>query len=206
MLRNPNGLSYAVVSLLGATAVVDVFAFLAALALRADPVPEGSADLIVALVSVVQLLLLVATVVVWIVWFHRTRQNAQVWAPDLHSRGPGWAIGAWFIPFANLWIPRNIAAEIWRASRRLPYAPDAPGELGLLNGWWALFVLQGLVDRVAGRLYEKAETPDAYVTAASWLAANDIANIAAAVLAILFVRRLTSMQHAKATGMIPAAQ
>ncbi|WP_370414511.1 DUF4328 domain-containing protein [Streptomyces fradiae] len=206
MLRNPNGLSYAVVALLAVTAVLDVIAVLAALALRGEPWAEGQADLTVALLSLVQLLLYVATVVLWIVWFHRTRLNAEVWAPAEHSRTTGWAIGAWFIPFANLWIPRNIAAEIWRASRPDPSAPDASGELRLLNGWWTLFVLENVADRIASRLYDKAETADAYVDAASWLAVSNALNLAAAVLAILFVRKLTSMQHLKATGMISAAQ
>lgn len=55
-------------------------------------------------------------------------------------------------------------------------------------------------------LYSNAYTADAYVTAASWSFVGYALDIAAAVLAIRFVRRLTSMQHAKATGVLPAAR
>ncbi|MFF3319533.1 DUF4328 domain-containing protein [Streptomyces sp. NPDC003035] len=150
--------------------------------------------------------LYVATGVVFIIWFHRLRKNAEIWAGDLQRRGPGWAIGGWFIPIGNLWIPRGIAVDIWRASRWEPYAADGRRELTLLNSWWAFWTAGTVVDWIATRLYAAADTVDAYVTAASWSLAGYALDITAAVLAILFVRRLTSMQHAKATGMIPTAR
>lgn len=63
------------------------------------------------------MLALLATATVFIVWFHRVRTNAGVFAPDLQSRGAGWAIGGWFIPIGNLWIPRGVAGDVLRASR-----------------------------------------------------------------------------------------
>ncbi|WP_187282876.1 DUF4328 domain-containing protein [Streptomyces sp. MS191] len=151
-------------------------------------------------------MLLLATATVFVVWFHRLRRNADVWTPGLQGRGAGWAIGGWFVPVANLWIPRGIAVDIWRASRPDPCAPDRRGEFTLLNAWWTLFAVQAVVGRVAVRMFDMAETVEGLVEATDWLLASDAMNLGAAVLAILFVRRLTSMQHAKATGMIPAAQ
>ncbi|MFE1232100.1 DUF4328 domain-containing protein [Streptomyces sp. NPDC059442] len=215
MLRNPNGLSYAVMSLLGVTAAADVFALVATFGVRSDlrggladhPDPAGyEGSLALAAAWFAQGLLLVATAIVFIVWFHRLRRNADVWTPDLQGRGPGWAIGAWFVPVANLWIPRGIAADIWRASRPDPYGPDRSGEFVLLNAWWTLFAVDAVMGRVAARMFDMAETVDGLVDATGWLLASDATNLAAAVLAILFVRRLTSMQHVKATGMIPASQ
>lgn len=156
--------------------------------------------------GLLQTVLLVATGIVFIVWFHRLRKNAEVWASGLQTKSPGWAIGGWFIPVGNLWIPRGIAADIWRASRPDPFAPDGAGELRPLNAWWGVWVLATMVSQVASRIYAGAETRDEILSGFSWLIASDLLDIAAAVLAILFVRRLTSMQHAKATGMISASQ
>jgi Domain of unknown function (DUF4328) len=52
--------------------------------------------------------------VMFVVWFHRARINADGhgW-PQRES--PGWAIGAWFVPVANLWLPFRIMVDIWRA-------------------------------------------------------------------------------------------
>ncbi|MFB6621294.1 DUF4328 domain-containing protein [Streptomyces sp. NPDC056374] len=212
MLRNPNGLSYAVVALLAGNMLFDVllgaielrFLFSDSAADYFDPAVFGALDLNVA--YSLAFTLYVATGIVFIVWFHRLRKNAEVWAGDLQSRKPGWAIGGWFIPIGNLWIPRGIAVDIWRASRWSPYAADGARELALLNAWWVCWAADMVLDRISAQLYKSAETADVYVTASVWTLAGYGLDVVAAVLAILFVRRLTSMQHAKATGMIPAAQ
>ncbi|MFF0472376.1 DUF4328 domain-containing protein [Streptomyces sp. NPDC004284] len=211
-LKNPNGLARAVVALLAGNIFFDVLLGLVearwlmadAMPYTFDPAVFGSVDLNVA--YGMSFTLFVATVVVFIIWFHRLRQNAEVWAGDLQGRKPGWAIGGWFVPIGNIWIPRVIAVDIWRASRRQPYAADGARELTLLNVWWVFWIADWVVDRVGTLLYKGADTPEAYDDAAAWSLAGYAVNLVAAVLAILVVRRLTSMQHAKATGMIPAAQ
>ncbi|AJF66916.1 DUF4328 domain-containing protein [Streptomyces vietnamensis] len=208
MLKNPIGLSRAVVVLLLGNVFFDVLlGGIEGHDLVADDpyysdVAVGPVDGAYATAGLVYL----ATIVVFIIWFHRLRNNAEVWASDLQSRTPGYAIGGWFIPILNFWVPRVIAADIWRASRWEPYAADAKGELTLLNSWWVCFVASGVADSISRQFYKNAETVEAYDTATLWSLAGYGLDIAAAFLAILVVRRLTSMQHAKATGMIPAAQ
>ncbi|MEV6326581.1 DUF4328 domain-containing protein [Streptomyces sp. NPDC051909] len=207
-LRNPVGLAYAVVALLAGNIVFDVVLGVIDLGILMSEDSEtpvlGSVNVNVAFSMAFTLF--VATGIVFIVWFHRLRKNAEVWAGDQQERGVGWAIGGWFIPIGNLWIPRNIAADIWRASRMAPYAADGPGELALLNGWWAAWVVSMLADRVAALMFRRAETVDALISATWWDLASYVLDAVAAVAAILFVRKLTSMQHLKATGMISAAQ
>ncbi|MGW2016222.1 DUF4328 domain-containing protein [Streptomyces sp. NPDC001927] len=215
MLRNPVGLSYAVVALLAALAVADAALFVAALDVRLlmTGSPEDRPDaskfghMGVDVVSVFQVLIQLALIVVFLVWFFRVRKNAGVFAPDVHRGGPGWAIGAWFVPIANLWWPRSVAAGIWRASRRDPYG-DGKGEgesFALLNWWWVCWVLADVMSFFATSVYDDADKVDEFAAGAGFLMGAAVLDIVAAVLAILFVRRLTSMQHAKATGMIPAA-
>ncbi|MFE1553087.1 DUF4328 domain-containing protein [Streptomyces sp. NPDC058718] len=214
MLRNPDSASFAVTALLGGTVFADVLSLFATFELRTAVTEHAGGDVSgrdlamasMAEVGLLQMLLLLLTGTAFIIWFRRLRANAEVWAGDLLGRTPGWAIGGWFIPFANLWIPRGVAVDIWRGSRAEPSAADRPGEFLLLNGWWTAFVVDTIVARVVGWNYARAETFEEYASAANWLLASDALDIVAAVLAILFVRRLTSMQHAKAAGMIPAAQ
>ncbi|MFD7323798.1 DUF4328 domain-containing protein [Streptomyces sp. NPDC059875] len=210
MLRNPVGLSYAVVALLAAMALSDVFLVLSALQvwlLMADgPDATGFTHLGVDAATWVQALLSLPTQIVFIIWFFRVRRNAGVFAPDLHRGGPGWAIGAWFVPIANLWWPRTVAAGTWRASRRDPYGDGKEESLALLNWWWTLWILSVLLGMFASAVYDDADQAAEFAAGARLLMAWAALDIVAALLAILFVRRLTSMQHAKATGMIPAAQ
>ncbi|MEX0173238.1 DUF4328 domain-containing protein [Streptomyces sp. LMG1-1-1.1] len=210
-LKNPNGLAKAVVVLLAANIVFD--ALLGAFDVRdllAEEAVPYEADALGPLDRVIvyglSFLVFLATATVFVMWFHRLRRNAEIWAPDLHTRTPGYAVGCWFIPFGNLWIPRSIAVGIWRASRWEPYAADGRGELRLLNGWWTCWVVGTLVNWVSGQMYKTAETAETWVMATQWSLVGYALDAVAAVLAVLFVRRLTSMQHTKATGMIPAAQ
>lgn len=215
MLRNPNGLSVAVVSLLGAAAVADVCSLIAATAMRADltgpladhPDPEGYAGTLGTVAAwSAQGLLLLATAVVFVVWMFRLRGNAEVWAPDLQRRAKGWMIAGWVVPIVSFWFPRGQIVDLWRASRPEPYEADRRGEFTLINFWWLFFLVSRLVAEVGSRSFDDARTVDTLVAATDWIRAGDVLDLVAAVLAILLVRRLTSMQHLKATGMIPAAQ
>ncbi|GAA2784739.1 DUF4328 domain-containing protein [Streptomyces showdoensis] len=214
MLRNPNGLSYAVVSLLGATAAADVVSLIATSGVRSEltgpladhPDPEGYAGTLASTVAwSAQGLLLLATAVLFIVWMFRLRGNADVWAPDLQRRAKGWMIAGWVVPIVAFWFPRGQIVDIWRASRPEPYGPDRGGEFVLVNCWWLFFLVSRITGEVGSRVFDRAMTVDELVAGTQWMLAADALDVLAAVLAILLVRRLTSMQHLKATGMIPAA-
>src|SRR5262245_12865276 len=46
----------------------------------------------------------------FIPWFHRAHKNVTSWHKTRWSSG--WAIGGWFVPFANLVVPYMVAKEI----------------------------------------------------------------------------------------------
>ncbi|WP_328743393.1 DUF4328 domain-containing protein [Streptomyces caniferus] len=152
---------------------------------RADSLYEAS--------GIVQMATTVATAVVFVVWFHRTRVNAEVFAPEYHVKKRAWAIWGWVVPVANLWFPRQIAADIWNAS-----ADGKSRSRALLNGWWLLWILNLIFGRLASQRYARAREAEEIKGAIAGLMASDALNILAAVLAILFVHRLTRMQHEKA--------
>jgi hypothetical protein len=207
-LRSPRGLATATSVLLGVVAVIDLFALYAGTVMHAvagDLLSRSSdeidrADALYEVAGNLQLLGTVATAVVFIVWFHRVRTNADVFAQDVCTRSPGWAIGAWFIPVGNLWLPFGIARDIWTASaqtspdgswRKVSHAP--------IRAWWTAWVAALLVNRFGSTMEKNATTPDALQRAADVVMLADALNLAAAALAILFVRKLTAMQDLKAT-------
>ncbi|PRH79670.1 hypothetical protein C6N75_08300 [Streptomyces solincola] len=211
VLRSPVGPGRAVVALLCAGIAVDLFAVFAELHLYAfldTAAMDGTgdwesgaerADLLMVAAGVLQMLALTATAVLFIVWLYRVRRNAAVFAPDVLTSGAGWAVGGWFVPVANLWMPRRIVGQSWRASTRDPYGAPAKGEgHGILHLWWALWLASLLMDRFAGRAYDRAETAQKIMDAAQALALSEAVSVAAAVCAVLVVRRLTALQHAKA--------
>ncbi|MBC7268604.1 MAG: DUF4328 domain-containing protein [Streptomyces sp.] len=138
-------------------------------------------------------------VVAFIVWFFLMRRSTGLLAPDGFSRGRGWAIGAWAIPLANLWIPYRIALEMWAAASPLP-VPGLRNRVSVwpVNLWWALFALSFVLERYAGRRYEDAETLMEIRSAVATYMTTEVVDIAAAVAAAYFAVRLTLMQRQKA--------
>ncbi|MEU7045376.1 DUF4328 domain-containing protein [Streptomyces varsoviensis] len=214
------GLATAVTVLLGVTIVVLVLRIVAAAgqygvisdALDGVRVSESDLDgaddffrIMVLFGSLTQL----ATGIVWAVWFRRTRLNAEVFAPGRHRYGSGWAAGAWFTPVVNLWFPKQIANDIWRASS--PAGPYAPR--GLLNAWWVVWIVGIVLNSATTMQYTVARgrmidthvavlnvrgRVDAFQNALATSIVSCLVLLAAAVLAILLVRRLTAMQEQRA--------
>ncbi|MBB5934811.1 DUF4328 domain-containing protein [Streptomyces zagrosensis] len=153
-------------------------------------------------------LVMVAIAVVWAIWFRRLRLNAETFAPGQHRFTSGWAAGAWFTPVVNLWFPKQIANDIWRAS-----SPQGPHSVprGLLNAWWVTWISGGVIFGLAATRYSNAKneaeesfhfiTRNAAEDAHSALALHMfgyVVTIASAILAILVVRQITGMQQQRA--------
>jgi hypothetical protein len=123
--------------------------------------------------------------VAMIVWLWRAHANAEAidGASPVWSRK--WVILGWVVPVINLWVPRQIVADIWRTSTQ------STGT-GLVNAWWALW----LVFYVASQLVERmgASTTEALRTQAWLYAMVTPLGIAAAAFAVLIVSRITEAQ------------
>lgn len=146
-----------------------------------------------------QLLTGLATAVVFLVWFHQVRCNGQVFRPDGFSQSTGWAVGGWFVPLANFFFPYRTAREVWDASTQ--HAPDGsyrPTSGALVIAWWLTFVGSRILAFLASQKSTAAETTEAARDADFFEAVADLTTFVAAVLAVLFVRKLTAMQHVKA--------
>ncbi|MFF9348187.1 DUF4328 domain-containing protein [Streptomyces sp. NPDC014734] len=211
-LRSPEGLAKAVVVLLIAVAVADLLAVAAGQNMRSlvghwlddgfdtgDEAAADRADLLYGAAGFLQALTMLAAAVLFIIWFRRTRMNAEVFAPGTHPMSPGWSIGAWFVPVANLVLPRRIAGGIWAAST--PVGPDGsrrPAPTTVMNVWWALWAGSLLLSRFTSKKYWDAEEPQEIMDAAGLVMITDALDIVAAVFAILFVRKLTRMQGERA--------
>lgn len=211
VLRSPKGLATALTWLLGAATAVHLFSAGAGAYEQSwlqgfapdthfDDLEFGLSPALTILAGVLQLLTVLPTVVVFLIWFHRVRSNGEVFRPDSFTLSRGWAIGAWFVPVANLFLPYRIARQTWRAStQRGPDGSDRPAPAALLTSWWVVWVVAAITGRVFTKIYMAAGTVDELLAAGLLGIAADLATVIAGVLAILFVRRLTAMQNTMAT-------
>lgn len=210
-LRSPQGLATALTVLLSVAAAVNLLSAGAealTLSVMRDLVAHPGrtsrsavdlSDLLTGLAAGLQVLSLLGTAVVFVIWFHRVRCNGEVFRGDGFTQTSGWAIGGWFVPIGNLFIPFRIARQTWAASTQ--YGPDGSFRKvssAPLTAWWILWTVSSVLGRVYDRLSRSAETPGALGDVALFGMVIDLVTVAAAVFAIVFVRRLTAMQRTRA--------
>jgi hypothetical protein len=206
-LRSPVGLGKVVAVLLGLVVAADLFAIWAGVKMYdvTGTIADGGvgeavqrdadhADSVMAAAGVAQLISLVATIVVYLVWFYRVRINAEVFNPFGHSKRRGWTGWGWFVPVVNLWYPRRIMLDTWDASGPAGFRTSH----GLVNAWWTLWIMALAADRAEFTAHRRAHTALQLQHAAGQEIFADVTDIVAAVLAILVVLRLTRMQNEKA--------
>ncbi|MFD3675366.1 DUF4328 domain-containing protein [Streptomyces sp. NPDC058613] len=138
--------------LLAAVALGDLFSLYAGGRLRADVATDGGfsfvsqdrldqAHHLFQVYDQMHTIGLLACAALFITWFHRMRRNAGALVPDRFGMGPGWAIGAWFVPGGFLWMPYRIAVGMWSAgTRAAPSADPARVSVWPVNLWWGSFV------------------------------------------------------------------
>ncbi|HWM12228.1 MAG TPA: DUF4328 domain-containing protein [Solirubrobacteraceae bacterium] len=155
-----------------------------------------------ALVGLIQFAVWIASAVVFIRWMHGAYRNVTIVAPTERRYGAGWAIGSWFVPIMNLFRPKQITNDIWRAGGR--DEQDAqPG--WLLIGWWTFYLLGNFVVNIAARSYTDAESADELRTGTILFMVSDVLSVVGALLAIVVVRRATDRLDEKAAATPPPA-
>ncbi|HEY3022073.1 MAG TPA: DUF4328 domain-containing protein [Actinomycetota bacterium] len=150
------------------------------------------------------LVLLVATIVVWLIWQHRAHANLRALGTELEY-SPGWAVGFWLIPIANLWKPFQVNRELWKASGDVNDW-RSQRTWPVLGWWWASWISAGVLGRVAAAARESAETPMEIRSADIVDLLSTAVVVASAVLAILLVRSVIERQDrlAAAVPHVPA--
>ena len=118
--------------------------------LLAAEVPAQGMSGATALLAILNLVVMVVTSIIVCCWIYRASANAHTIDSGLTIRA-GWAVGWYFIPFANLWKPFQAMKETWLASH---YGVDwgAGDATGLLNWWWGLWLVAGFLSNISWRL------------------------------------------------------
>lgn len=202
--RSIRGIGSAVIALLvaqvlallfGAVAVVTEMSLLQRVidGSRVTLTEATASDNRVAASAQIWLVLVIATVVVWLIWQHRAQANLRAVGVTELEYSPGWAVGWWMIPIANLWKPFQVNRELWKASggvhdwRSLQTWP-------VLGWWWASWIVAGGLGRIAAGARSDAETPMALRSADILDLLSTVVTVASAVLAILLVRSVLTRQ------------
>lgn len=146
------------------------------------------------LVSMVFVDLMTVAVVLFLVWLARSRRNARELSPRAPLPGAVWTVGAWFVPGVNFVVPRRFVLDIGRASS-LAWRENR--DTTLVNLWWAAWVAHALVLMLANRT-DPGSMP--------LLVVAEALMITAAVLLVLVIERVTTLQGFALGTTVPVAR
>lgn len=172
------------------------------------PEQAASNDLRQLAVSVISIIIFVALAVAFLVWLHRVMKNLPALG-NPKSRieyTPGWAVGSFFIPIANLFMPYRAVNEAWsksnplvRTEEGLAFAPRSAS--GLLTAWWVSWIAFGVVGRLASRLQSDAKDAETFITVTWVMIVTNVLAILSGVLAVLVVRGLDRRQEERSRNV-----
>ena len=146
------------------------------------------------LAPVLQLLVLVACWVIIAMWIYRIASNTRFLAgANKMDYTPGWAVGWYFIPFANLWKPYQAMKEIWALNIARDGGSGAVVAM-LLPLWWFLWLAWNFVSNAAGRMSWRATSYEQNDNALLASMTSDAIHVPLCIVLLLITNRLYTAQ------------
>jgi hypothetical protein len=159
-------------------------------------VPKTTVNPALSLVSNLGLVAVLVGLVLFMIWSFRAAKAAR--AVGIHGQwAPGWFIGAWFIPIANLVLPYLCVKSLLPAGH--------PG-IRTIQRWWAFFVAQYLLSFVAVTIGWALYENDHALGVWPWIPAG--LSLGCIVAAAIYGREMISTivaTHAERVGIDPTA-
>lgn len=148
------------------------------------------------ILGIAQIALFIGSGIMVFVWIYRAHRNLRLLQiPELKFT-PGWAVGWFFVPFANMVKPYQAMRELWKASAYGygQYWPAAETPLTLII-WWMVSLTSIILARISVRITLDAETLDELISADVVILLSNGVDILAAVLTMVVVMRIYKAQE-----------
>jgi hypothetical protein len=200
MIRDPSGRGriarVAVLIWLAADGALAISSLMAIAALgglgssiRVDP---PLADSVSGVTGIAYTVAMVASVVCVGRWIMRVNGNAHMLSERM-TMSPGWNVGWFFVPLANLWKPFDGIRQTWQASSN-PADPHSVPVPAFLRWWWGLWIVTNVLGNISARLTFDSSSVD-NVIASSWLdVASFVLDVPLTITLLMLIRRLNALQ------------
>jgi hypothetical protein len=159
---------------------------------------QSSEDRAAALELVLIYLMVPLTGIAWLMWQHRAHRNLPALGSQNLRFTPGWVVGWWFIPFANIVMPPRTMNELWKASDPNVGAVDwkAVATSPVLPLWWATWLGRQVLFVIGASVGRNNDVPS-LIARSWWYLAGDIVFALAGILAIVLVTGIQRRQEQK---------
>ena len=171
--------SYIAIGLLGSLILCAIFFILLSFGMLLYPdstfdfedgEPMPTALVLIGILALLRIPLFIAAVVFILIWEYRAFNNLSALKARNLEFSPGWAVGWWFVPFANLIKPFQAMRELWNESdpeydADLVFLSVSVGAPTIMGFWWAFWLLTNFADRIANNIEESNFFPVALIVA-----------------------------------------
>jgi hypothetical protein len=160
----------------------------------------GNSDDRLEAIGAIGVVVFIATAITWLRWQYRAHANLTALGASSLRYTPGWAVGWWFIPFANFAQPYLTVRELHKASD--PKAGAIEWKAGrtslLLPLWWGAWLGSIVLNSIARTLAVPEDATLEQLIRSDWFSvAGAAVSMVAAALAIAIVRDVDRRQSAK---------
>ena len=152
-------------------------------------------DEVLTLAYVVTVIVLIMTALAFCFWVYRAHQNVRQSGLRGVQFTSGWAVGWFFVPFANWYYPLPVMSEIFRGSAAIngkvdqwnwTRFPNSP-----ITAWYVFWLLRGITGIIIGLVQMSRDAEIIlFFTVIAFLS-----EIGAAVMGAIMVQRIQKMQE-----------
>ncbi|MBE1525646.1 uncharacterized BrkB/YihY/UPF0761 family membrane protein [Sphingopyxis sp. OAS728] len=155
-----------------------------------DPTPMEQLYLAVLLVNT---LVSLVTIVFFAMWIYRAAANVVAAGIAGFDFTPGWAVGWYFVPFANLVQPFRAMRQIWNAS----HAGGSDIDRGdpILTLWWTVWLASNISANISIQMSFRATSTEMVSTSLYLGAISSVLSLVLFVVGMRLVERVTEAQR-----------
>ncbi|MFT4089362.1 MAG: DUF4328 domain-containing protein [Asticcacaulis sp.] len=143
--------------------------------------------------------------IVALMWTYGAARNAKALRPAFEYT-PAWAVGWYFVPFANLYKPYEVVRDIFIASRGKVNGRYEKGNRAIAM-WWIFNIVGNIGSTVADRMgaFRGLETEDLfYIGTVEWVWVGFV--FIGLVSTALFLKTLRTIYHDQTNHKIDAVE
>jgi len=170
--------------------VADVYNFVSYSSLPSDLDAKEvvlTSDGVSGIVGIVEFLIAIVTGITFLRWIYRSNKNLRALSGESMVFTPGWSVGWYFIPIANLWKPYQAMKEIWDVSHKNNSIDHA-----VVGWWWVLWLTSNSLDRLAAKVALRANDAGDYAVSAMTYIISDGFDVILNVVALVMVTRIAT--------------
>jgi hypothetical protein len=152
-----------------------------------------SSDARQGMIGITQFIIFLVSGILILKWIYRANFNVrQLHASEMQFT-PGWSIGWYFIPFANLWKPYQAMKEIWKASSN-PQDWKNQSVSPILGWWWFFWIVSNMFANASFRMSLRAESINELISANVVTLLSDLTEIPLSLIMLVVVKKVYEMQ------------